>query len=75
MDPLAALRKHPAAKWIGIALIVVSLVALPFVLQIAGTAWIRITNLAVLFVLRGGRIIEAQEYMDTLNLVQLLAPS
>ena len=47
----AALRQHPAAKWIGIALIVVALVALPFVLQIAGTAWVRITNLAILFVL------------------------
>jgi branched-chain amino acid transport system permease protein len=46
-----ALRQHPAAKWVGIALIVVALVALPFVLQIAGTAWVRITNLAVLFVL------------------------
>src|SRR5688572_7349333 len=51
MDPLAPFRKHPAAKWVGIALIVVSLVALPFVLQIAGTAWVRITNLAILFVL------------------------
>jgi branched-chain amino acid transport system permease protein len=51
MDPLAALRKHPAAKWIGIVLIVASLVALPFALQIAGTAWVRITNLAILFVL------------------------
>src|SRR5688500_8050485 len=51
MDPLAAFRKHPAARWVGIALIVVSLVALPFVLQIAGTAWVRITNLAILFVL------------------------
>src|SRR6187431_1065022 len=51
MDPLAALRRHPAAKWVGIALIVASLLALPFALQVAGTAWIRITNLAVLFVL------------------------
>jgi branched-chain amino acid transport system permease protein len=51
MDALAPFRKHPAAKWIGIALIVASLVALPFVLAIAGTAWVRITNLAILFVL------------------------
>jgi branched-chain amino acid transport system permease protein len=51
MDALAAFRKHPAARWVGIALIVVALVALPFVLQIAGTAWVRITNLAILFVL------------------------
>jgi branched-chain amino acid transport system permease protein len=47
----AALRNHPAAKWVGIALIVTALVALPFVLAIAGTAWVRITNLAILFVL------------------------
>jgi branched-chain amino acid transport system permease protein len=51
MDPLAPFRKNPAAKWIGIALIVVALVALPFVLAMAGTAWVRITNLAILFVL------------------------
>ena len=51
MDLAAPFRRHPAAKWVGIALIVVALVALPFVLQIAGTAWVRITNLAILFVL------------------------
>ena len=51
MDPLAAFRKHPAARWVGIALIVVALALLPFALQVAGTAWIRITNLAILFVL------------------------
>jgi len=51
MDVVAAVRRHPAAKWIGLALIVASLVALPFVLAIAGTAWVRITNLAILFVL------------------------
>ena len=43
--------EHPAAKWVGVALIVASLVALPFVLAMAGTAWVRITNLAILFVL------------------------
>jgi len=51
MKAAASFRAHPAAKWIGLALIVVSLVALPFVLAIAGTAWVRITNLAILFVL------------------------
>jgi branched-chain amino acid transport system permease protein len=51
MDVAAALRRHRAAKWIGLALIVATLVALPFVLAIAGTAWVRITNLAILFVL------------------------
>ena len=48
---IAALRAHPAAKWIGIVLIAAALLALPFVLAMAGTAWVRITNLAILFVL------------------------
>ena len=51
MDALSPFRKHPAAKWIGLALIAVALLALPFVLAMAGTAWVRITNLAILFVL------------------------
>ena len=51
MNLAAALRTHPHAKWIGLALIAVSLLALPFVLAMAGTAWVRITNLAILFVL------------------------
>jgi branched-chain amino acid transport system permease protein len=51
VNALAALRRNPAAKWIGLALIVATLIALPFVLAIAGTAWVRITNLAILFVL------------------------
>src|SRR3979409_309580 len=51
MSQLSALRRNPAAKWIGMALIAVALIALPFVLAIAGTAWVRITNLAILFVL------------------------
>jgi branched-chain amino acid transport system permease protein len=45
------LRGQPHAKWIGIALIVIALMALPFVLATVGTAWVRITNLAILFVL------------------------
>ncbi|MFO0304166.1 MAG: ABC transporter permease subunit, partial [Burkholderiales bacterium] len=32
-------------------MIVVALVALPFVLNMAGTAWVRLTNFAILFVL------------------------
>jgi branched-chain amino acid transport system permease protein len=45
------MRDHPAAKWVGLALIAAVLFALPFVLAMAGTAWVRITNLAILFVL------------------------
>ena len=36
---------------IGLALVAVALVALPFVLAAAGTAWVRIANFAILFVL------------------------
>ena len=47
----AVIGKYPAAKWVGIAFIVVALAALPFVLAMSqSTAWIRITNLAILFV-------------------------
>jgi branched-chain amino acid transport system permease protein len=37
--------------WIGIALIAAALIVLPFMLAHVGTAWVRITNLAILFVL------------------------
>src|SRR5476649_361572 len=39
------------AKWLGVALVAVALIGLPFALAAAGTAWVRITNLAILFVL------------------------
>jgi branched-chain amino acid transport system permease protein len=45
------LRDDARLKWAGVALIAVALLALPFVLAMAGTAWVRITNLAILFVL------------------------
>jgi branched-chain amino acid transport system permease protein len=51
MTHLSTLKGHPAAKWIGLAMIAAALIALPFVLAMAGTAWVRITNLAILFVL------------------------
>ena len=51
MGGIDALRKHPAAVWIGAGLIGIALLALPFVLAMAGTAWVRITNLAILFIL------------------------
>src|SRR5512140_1372740 len=37
--------------WAGVALIGIALVVLPFALVSIGTAWVRITNLAILFVL------------------------
>jgi branched-chain amino acid transport system permease protein len=51
MGTLSKLREDPRLKWIGVVLICVALIALPFVLAMAGTAWVRITNLAILFVL------------------------
>ena len=43
-------RTHPAGVRAGIALVALALLALPFALAAAGTAWVRITNLAILFV-------------------------
>jgi branched-chain amino acid transport system permease protein len=43
---------NPITKsWVGLALIAIALIALPFFLtSFVGTAWVRITNLAILFV-------------------------
>src|SRR5689334_4643145 len=43
--------KTPARVWIGFALIGLCLAALPFALAYYGTAWVRIANFAVLYVL------------------------
>ncbi len=48
---LARLRGHRAAPWIGGALIALALLLLPFALAMVGTAWVRITNVALLFIL------------------------
>jgi branched-chain amino acid transport system permease protein len=45
------LRSHPWAIRAGAALIAVTLAVLPFALAQAGTAWVRITNYAVLYIL------------------------
>src|SRR6516162_7632272 len=50
-DAIARLKRHPAAPWVGIALVALTLLALPFALAAIGTAWVRITNLAILFTL------------------------
>ncbi|MFA7269433.1 MAG: ABC transporter ATP-binding protein [Sterolibacterium sp.] len=44
-------RPHTPGYFVGIALVALALIALPFTLSAAGTAWVRITNLAILFVL------------------------
>ena len=46
-----AIKGHRHAKLIGIIVLAMALIALPFALTSAGTAWVRITNLAILFIL------------------------
>ncbi len=48
---LGRVRGQPAFKWVGVVLIAIALIGLPFALAAAGTAWVRITNLAILFIL------------------------
>jgi branched-chain amino acid transport system permease protein len=42
-------RKHPGLVWVGLAIIGATLVLLPWALASVGTAWVRITNLAILY--------------------------
>src|SRR5258706_5597011 len=44
-------KKYPRGAWVGIVLVGIALAVLPFALAGIGTAWVRITNLAILFVL------------------------
>jgi len=50
MKALFDTSKNPALVWAGVAVVGVALIALPFALASVGTAWVRITNLAILFV-------------------------
>jgi branched-chain amino acid transport system permease protein len=50
MHPLLDTKRNPRLAWVGIVLVAVTLVALPFVLAGIGTAWVRITNSAILYV-------------------------
>src|SRR5437773_8546455 len=43
-------KKHPQLAWVGIVVIAMTLTALPFALAGVGTAWVRITNQAILYV-------------------------
>jgi len=49
-ESIARWKRHPAAPWAGAAIVALALLALPFALAAVGTAWVRITNLAILFV-------------------------
>ena len=42
--------RDPRAKWVGFTLVALALIGFPFALAAAGTAWVRIGNLAILFV-------------------------
>ena len=44
-------RKRPEVQWAGFALVALALFALPFALSHVGTAWVRIANFAILYVL------------------------
>src|SRR6184192_3796114 len=43
-------KKHPELAWVGIVVVAMVLTALPFALAGIGTAWVRITNTAILYV-------------------------
>src|SRR2546421_4622626 len=47
---MAALKRPPSTPWAGAAIVARALLALPFALAAVGTAWVRITNLAILYV-------------------------
>jgi branched-chain amino acid transport system permease protein len=51
MRPLFDTRARPWLVWMGFALVGVSLALLPLALAQIGTAWVRITNFAILYVL------------------------
>ncbi len=48
---MSFLSGNPKMRWAAVALIGMVLIALPFALSQVGTAWVRITNLAILFTL------------------------
>jgi len=50
MRNLLAENRNPMVVWIGFAIVAVALLVLPFALAAVGTAWVRITNLAILYV-------------------------
>src|ERR1700741_2232852 len=51
MHPYFDTRSRPWLIWVGFALIGFALAVLPFALTQIGTAWVRITNYAVLYIL------------------------
>ncbi|NJN39740.1 MAG: ABC transporter ATP-binding protein [Gammaproteobacteria bacterium] len=45
------LKQHPAALWVGFALITAALVLLPFVVGMHGQTWVRVLNTALLYIM------------------------
>ncbi len=43
-------KRHPRLAWVGLAMVAIVLLVLPWALGSVGTAWVRITNLAILYV-------------------------
>ena len=43
-------KRNPARAWAGLAVVALALLVLPWALASVGTAWVRITNLAILYV-------------------------
>src|SRR2546425_6452493 len=50
MHALFDTKDKPYVAWIGVVVVAMALVALPFALAGIGTAWVRITNTAILYV-------------------------
>ncbi len=50
MKELFDTKSNPMLAWAGLAIVAVALLVLPWMLASVGTAWVRITNLAILYV-------------------------
>lgn len=48
---LSRLKQHPAAPWVGFALIGLALALLPFFVGMQGQTWVRVLNTALLYVM------------------------
>lgn len=44
-------KKYPQLVWVGIALVVLALALLPFAAALIGTAWVRVLNFALLYIM------------------------
>ncbi len=44
-------KKYPQLVWVGVAAMAIALLLLPFVAALAGTAWVRVINFALLYVM------------------------